>query len=69
VDDLVVARTGEEFGRLVRRLSYGDRVPHLAGGAVEGTETLVDYQHGDGPGRHGLWVGARVSGPISFEWE
>lgn len=69
VDDLVVARTGEEFGRLVRRLSFGDRVPHLVGGAVEGTETLVDEPYGDGPGWHGLWVGARVSGPISFEWE
>ena len=42
VDGLDVARTGEEFGRLVRRLSYGDRVPSLSGGRVEGMETLVD---------------------------
>lgn len=69
VDGLDVARTGEEFGRLVRRLAYGDRVPSLSGGRVEGTETLVGPSVGSGPRQHGLWVGARVSGPLSFEWE
>jgi hypothetical protein len=69
VDGLDVARTGEEFGRLVRRLAYGDRVPSLSGGQVEGTETLVGAGVGSGPRQHGLWVGARVSGPLSFEWE
>jgi hypothetical protein len=64
-----VARTGEEFGRMVRRLSYGDRVPGLFGGRVEGLETLVGAPTDDGPGQHGLWVGARISGPVSFEWE
>ncbi len=54
---------------MVRSLSFGDRVPHLVGGRVEGTETVVGTARGDGPGRHGLWVGARVSGPVVFEWE
>jgi hypothetical protein len=69
VDGRDVARTGEEFGLMVRRLSYGDRVPSLSGGRVEGIETLVGAPVGRGPGCHGLWVGARVSGPVSFEWE
>ena len=69
VDGLDVARTGEEFGRLIRRLAFGDRVPGLAGGRVEGIETIVDAPRGDGPGRHGIWVGARVSGPLSLDWE
>ena len=69
VDDLVVATDGRGVRAVIRRLSYGDRVPHLVGGAVEGMETLVDDPFGDGPGRHGFWVGARVAGPISFEWE
>ncbi len=69
VDGLDLARTGEEFGRLIRRLAFGDRVPALTGGRVEGAETIVDAPVGDGPGRHGIWVGARVSGPLSFEWE
>lgn len=69
VDGLNVARTGEEFGRLIRRVAYGDRVPSLSGGRVEGIETLVGAPVGSGPGCHGLWVGARVSGPVSFEWE
>ncbi|GAA3694542.1 hypothetical protein GCM10022399_08900 [Terrabacter ginsenosidimutans] len=69
VDGLDVVRTGEDFGRLVRRLSYGDRLPNLTGGRVEGTETLVGDPAPTGPGRHGLWVGVRVGGPVSFEWE
>lgn len=69
VDGIEVARTGEMFGRVVRRLAYGDRVPSLCGGRVEGTETLVGPGVGSGPGQHGIWVGARVSGPLSFEWE
>jgi hypothetical protein len=69
VDGVNVARTGETFGRLVRRLAFGDRVPGLSGGRVEGKETLVGASVGSGPGRHGLWVGARVSGPLSFEWK
>lgn len=69
VDGLDVARTGEEFGRLIRRLAYGVRVPSLSGGRVEGIETLVGAPVRSGPGCHGLWVGARVSGPLSFEWE
>lgn len=69
VNGLDVARTGEEFGRLISRLAFADRVPTLAGGRVDGTETLVDAPIGEGPGRHGIWVGVRVCGPLSFEWE
>ncbi|GIL33993.1 ATP-dependent helicase [Phycicoccus sp. DTK01] len=69
VDGVDVARTGEEFGRMVRSLSSGDRVPELAGGRLEGTETVVGAAREDGPGRHGLWLGARVSGPLDFEWK
>lgn len=69
VGGLDVARTGEEFGRIVRRLAYGDRLPSISGGRVEGTETLVGPRVGVGPGEHGIWVGARVSGPLSFEWK
>ncbi|MFD2077467.1 UvrD/REP helicase N-terminal domain-containing protein [Actinopolymorpha cephalotaxi] len=67
--DVVIARTGEKFGELIRRLSFGGAVPRLLGGRVEGLETLVGSPGRDGPGRHGLWLGAMVSGPLSFEWE
>ena len=69
VDGVPVARTGEEFGRMVRSLSFGDRVPQLVGGRVEGMETVVGTARDDGPGLHGMWVGARVSGPVVFDWE
>ncbi|MEQ4209656.1 UvrD-helicase domain-containing protein [Actinopolymorpha sp. B9G3] len=65
----VVARTGENFGELIRRLSFGGAVPRLIGGRLEGLETLVGSPVQNGPGQHGLWIGAMVSGPLSFEWE
>lgn len=69
VDGIDVARTGEAFGSMIRHLSFGGRVPRLSGGRVEGTETLVGAPASSRSGRHGLWVGARVSGPVTFEWE
>lgn len=69
VDGAEVARTGEEFGALVRRLSFGGRVPTLRGGHVEGIETVVGPSVQSVVGQHEFWVGARVSGPISFDWE
>lgn len=69
VESVEVARTGEEFGSLVRRLSFGGRVPALRGGHVEGLETVVGPPGHTVAGQHGFWVGARVSGPISFDWE
>lgn len=70
VDGVEVARTGERFGEVIRRLSFGGRVPRIAGGRVEGLETLVGPPgEDDGDGQNGLWLGARVSGPLSFEWE
>lgn len=68
IDGIAIARTGEEFGRLVSRLSFSGRAPGLRGGRVEGLETIVGapsetFEH------HGFWTGARVSGPITFEWE
>lgn len=68
VDGDPVARTGEEFGLVMSELSYG-RMPHLLGGRVEGLETVVGPWAQDGPGRHGVWLGARISGPVTFEWE
>ncbi len=62
-----VARTGEEFGNVMDRMSYG-RLPKLVGGHVEGLETLVGPARQDGPGRHGLWLGARVAGNLNFDW-
>ena len=69
VDGLEVARTGEELGILVRRLSFGGRAPALRGGHVEGVETVVGPPGQAHAGQQEFWVGARVSGPISFEWE
>lgn len=69
VDGIEVARTGEEFGNLVRKLSFGGRVPALRGGHVEGVETIVGPPGHTLGCEHDFWVGARVSGPISFEWE
>lgn len=69
VDGFEVVRTGEEFGTLLRRLSFRGRVPVLRGGHVEGLETLVGSPGHSLAGEYGFWVGARVSGPISFEWE
>jgi len=61
--------SGEWFGEVVSRLSFGGRVPRIAGGRVEGLETLVGPPvEDDGDGQNGLWLGARVSGPLSFEW-
>jgi len=68
VDGDEVARTGEELGLLIRRLSFGGRVPNLRGGRVEGLETVVGPPDDNGTGRHGFWTGARVSGPVHFEW-
>lgn len=69
VDGLEVARTGEALGILVRRLSFGRRAPALRGGHVEGVETVVGPAGQAHTGQQEFWVGARVSGPISFEWE
>jgi len=69
LDDLTpVARTGEEFGRLVADLTDPTltRLPLLTGGRVEGTETVPGPPLPGGPGRHGFWTGARVAGTITF---
>lgn len=68
VDGVEVARTGEEFGAWIRRLSFGGRVPALRGAHVEGLETVVGPL-GQTGGQYGFWLGARISGPTSFDWE
>ena len=67
----MVARTGEEFGPAgFRRLSFGDRVPHLAGGHVEGLEAVVGRSVRPHCGRRARILGRRaVSSSVSFEWE
>lgn len=69
VEGVEVARTSEDFGVMVDRLSFRGRVPALRGGRVEGLETVVGPPGHTGPGQYGFWVGARISGPITFEWE
>lgn len=68
VDDLVVARTGEEFGRLIARVTRR-LPPELSGGRVDGLETTVGPPSTHGTGRHGLWLTARISGPVDFDWK
>lgn len=70
VDGMPVARTGETFGQLVAKLFDPtlERLPRLLGGRVEGVETVVGPPSQDGPGRHGFWTGARVTGPLNLEW-
>lgn len=67
VQGAAVARTGEEFGSVVERMSYS-RLPGIVGGRVEGVETIVGPPRQDGPGQHGLWLGARVGGHLNFDW-
>lgn len=69
VDGVEVGRTGEAFGSWIRRLSSGGRVPALRGARVSGLETVVGPSGHTGTGPHGFWVGARISGPTSFDWE
>lgn len=61
------ARTGEWFGRTLSAHSYG-KLPDLVGGHVEGVETVIGPPRDSGPGRNGLWLSARVSGPLKLDW-
>lgn len=69
IDGIVIARTGAGFGAVMRRLTFGDRYPGLAGGYVDGLETIVGHARTRGPGRHGIWLGARIVGPLKFRWD
>jgi DNA helicase-2/ATP-dependent DNA helicase PcrA len=69
VDGVEVAQTSEAFGALVRRLSFDGRVPSLSGGQVEGLETVVGPAVQTEHSQHGFWTGARISGPLSFDWK
>ncbi|MGO0578268.1 UvrD-helicase domain-containing protein [Ornithinimicrobium panacihumi] len=68
-DGIVVARTSVGFGAVMRRLTFGDRFPGLSGGYVDGLETVVGQARTDGPGRHGIWLGARIVGPLELRWD
>lgn len=68
VDDRAVARTGEDFGRIIDRVTRR-LPPDLAGARVDGLETTVGPPSIHGPGRHGLWLTARISGPVDFDWK
>lgn len=69
VDGTVVGQTGVDFGAFIARKSYRDRLPQLDGGRVDGLETLAGEPREEPGGIHGLWVGARLSGVVSMEWE
>lgn len=62
-----VARTDEIFGRFMASKSRGTR-PSLRGGHVEGLETVVGPPSSTPGGKHGLWLGARISGVIDLKW-
>lgn len=65
VDGVPVARTGEEFGRMIAGWAFTDgHLPRLEGGRVQGEETVVGRR---GSGR-GVWVGARIAGPVTLGW-
>jgi DNA helicase-2/ATP-dependent DNA helicase PcrA len=72
----VVARTSDEFGRdLARRLRRKPQIdgvtrwPGLAGGAVDGLETVVGPPRGrDGGSEWTMWRSTQVTGLLSFEW-
>ncbi|WP_346536250.1 UvrD-helicase domain-containing protein [Micromonospora sp. DPT] len=74
-NDHVVARTTREFGEdLEARIGSAERRatpwPSLgAGGFVEALETVAGNPAANvGPGRHGLWLSARISGVIDLAW-
>jgi len=69
VDGAQVVRTDEVFGSMIRNLAFDKAcVPALSGGLVEGTETVLGRPRQSGPGRHGLWLGARVVGSLHLDW-
>jgi DNA helicase II / ATP-dependent DNA helicase PcrA len=69
VDGVQVARTGEDLGAVIRRCAFRcSSMPSLAGGRVEGLETVVGPTRDNGPGRHGFWLGARVVGSLHLDW-
>ncbi|WEV78612.1 AAA family ATPase [Janibacter cremeus] len=62
-----VARSGDVFGRFMATKSRRTR-PLLRGGHVEGLETVVGPASSTPGGKHGLWLGARISGVIDLKW-
>ncbi|GAA3691097.1 UvrD-like helicase family protein [Yimella lutea] len=68
VDDEPIARTGEHFGRFMARECARGVIPRLNGGRVDGFETALGEPRSEQPGRHGLWVAARISGSVDLEW-
>ena len=68
IDGAAVARTGEEFGRILGRISQNNP-PNLIGGRFDGVETMVGHPRDNGPGQHGLWLSARIAGPIDLKWK
>lgn len=69
VGDAEVARTGADFGRFLAGKVYGSNFPDLHGARVDGLETAVGAPRQDAPGRHGMWLSARISGPVDLEWK
>lgn len=67
VNNLPVARTGETFGRFMQARGRGKR-PSLHGGYVEGLETVFGFSNPANLPKHGLWLGARVSGVVDLKW-
>lgn len=70
VDGVPVARTGPVFGKRLRRFARApELLPRLSGGRVEGVETVVGTARPGRAGRHGIWHGARVVGPLELDWK
>lgn len=69
VGNSVVARTGIDFGQFVARKSFGSVLPDFRGARIDGLETIVGAPRQAAPGRHGMWLGARVSGPVDLDWK
>ena len=69
IDDVVIAKTGAEFGQFIARNVSGSALPTFHGGRIDGLETAVGAPRQDAPGRHGMWLAARISGPVDLDWK
>ncbi|WP_446664139.1 UvrD-helicase domain-containing protein [Flexivirga sp. B27] len=69
VDDVAVATTGADFGKFMTGRVFGSVIPDLRGARIDGLETAVGAPRQDAPGHHGLWLAARISGPVDLDWK
>lgn len=69
IDDVVVARTGTDLGGFIASKVYKSVTPEFRGARVDGLETAVGTPRQNAPGRHGMWLAARISGPVDLDWK